>query len=72
MPEVRRDTNRLSHGVTSLTYVGDVETEVSATTPGAHTIGIGIVGAVAAVFGTGIMRVAGAAAVGYAVGMSRR
>lgn len=49
-------------GVTSLMYVGDTPT---ADMPSDHEVGIGLAGLVAAIWGRGILRLAGAGAAAY-------
>lgn len=66
MPEIRRDTNRMSHGVTMLTYVGDDEALESATKPAVTLSPLAIGGIAALLFGRGMVRLAGAAVLGYA------
>lgn len=73
MPIIESDRNKMSHGVTQLTYVGDdgAEALVPVSVAPGHTI-IGVAGLAAVFFGRGILQLAGAAAIGYVFGSRQR
>lgn len=66
--EIRRDNNRVTHGVTQLTYVGDYETSASPSSSYLPSPAlVGLVGVGAVLLGSGLVRLGGIGAILYAL-----
>ncbi len=64
--EISHDPHKMSHGVDTLMYVGDVDDVVDDRPPPTQReVGLVVVGALAAIFGSGTLRLAGYVTAGY-------